>query len=317
MDAEIEKLEELISKKEEAKRKVEVLKGRRLPDLEKCFSFLNKYMEKIEAVLKDNELIVTMIPKKEYEFLFERTTPFIYKTILTEAEKYKLKDYIPKICAVVLDRFYREYPKTPFILDFETLARRAGRPRAIEIFMYLAQKGSPFHASFMCKYLTELVSKTVETDDESERKFMAEYLRAAKLNKLADFLTVTWIPPDKRTMVVEAVKDGLKKILSNYAQVYEYPDDLSPEDVKKSWDIVFQACREPEFAMFPKEVDETPIFENLKYVGYEFGSESESHSESPLNAIEEFMPNDKDELLRMLRELDELRDRIRRRVERL
>ena len=329
MDIEKE-LIETIRKKREAEKKLEKVKGKRVPEIEVALAFLKKYAN-IETTITDRTVTIVITPKKEYEFLFLTTEPFKYQTTLTKKELEDMRKTVKAIATIVLDRFMMNYPKLPFILDFEMLVRRTGRPRAIEIFMYLCQKGSPYHCGFLYSYLNQLVEKVLDTEDRSERAYLTEYINAAGFKNLAKILAeldIDKLNEREKEMIKEAVKYGLREVLSKYATVYEKPTDMPETAIKKSWSIVFEACKEPDFMLFPQPVDETPIIQALKAVAtripeLKFEVEETQAEITPTPSPEEIkklreeyekLKEEKERLMRELEELRMMREKLREKM---
>jgi len=304
-----EKLLEAIKKKKEAEKKVEKVKGRRVKYIEDALGFLKKFVD-VEAYLSDRTLTVVLKPKEEYSFLFTTTEPFKYVTKLTKEEVSNLEKTSKMIAALVLDKFTMNYPKLPFIIDFEMLVRRVGRPRAVEIFAYLCQKGSPYHCSFLYNYVMKLVNEifSLSGEDKSQAKYLARYIESAGFKKLAKILEeidVEDLDSREKSMILEAIRHGLREIFSRCANVYEKPSDMPENAVEKSWEVIYEACKEPEYVMFPEPIDETPILRALSKIA------------SRVRELEQYVESEKEEVSLEKKKLEEEIEKLKREKKRL
>ena len=249
-------VEDLIKKKKE-------IGGRRIKDIENVLAPRMPFAE-VAAFEKGGLLTVVIKPKKGYEYKFDVTEPFVYET-----EAPRSRGDIKTIIDIVLYEWYMNYPKPPVIFNFENLAAKVlDRVRAIEIFMYLCQEGSPFHCSFLSAYLDKLIDEALKTEDKVERKYMTQYLRGARLNRLADILTeldVTEISEREKEIIREAASSAIREILSSYAPVYR-PDHFPESAREKTWEIANEACKKDSYEWLPADVDESGIILALRKV---------------------------------------------------
>lgn len=264
------KLKETIEKKKEVTKKVEEKRGERIVALEQIFKgVLGKYAS-VDARLKGKTLTIKITPNPEYDFLFELTTPFKYETALSKSEIEHLQELYGDLFRLAYERFMMTHPKAPFIISMESISGRVGRPRAVEIFMKLCQMGSPYHCSFMYDYIVNtLLRQALELPDMSERKYLMDYLKYAGFKILPGFVTklnVEELSSEDIDRIHRELSYAVKDVLSNYARVYESPDPniISDEDVKKTWEVIYEACKMPERKLVPNRVDETPVIEVIE-----------------------------------------------------
>jgi len=297
------------------------------------------YFVTYEIIERDGILRVRITPKPGYEYKFEVATPFEYEIVAPppEWEKERKKEWkkaVSEVGGIILDRFYISRVKAPHIINLEILTRKLGdRERALEIFAYLCQKGSPYHSSFLYGYLYNLIcgpGKILDVTDESERRYLADYVVAAGFKKLADILAkldVGKLTRDQKEKIKRAVRYGLKEVLSKYAPVYESPEDLSESDREKAFKVMNEACKLPEYKWEPSEFDETPIIEALGDIASEIPplrraiEEAEMEEitsiEERVERIEEELKKLVEEMRRLEEEKRKLKEKLKRRMERL
>jgi len=286
--------EELIRKKKELLSGGEkvVIKGERDREIEELLRQSLPNFVEVTAYRRDGILTVIIKPIQGYEYKFDLTEPFTYETAEPRSQK-----EIKEVVEIVLDKFYMNYPKLPIIIDFELLARRTlDRVRAVELFMYLCQRGSPFHCSFLYNYLMDLIGRAEDgilfIEDPSERKYMTMYLEGAGFKMLAKILTtldVAKLDQRQREMLKDAISSGLREVFSRYAPVYTSPVDLTPGDIKRSWQVADEACKLQPFEWYPVDVDETPILSVLRRVATRIPALAEALQEVGV-AVEEVKP---------------------------
>ena len=268
-EAVVEKLAELIEEKEKIERETRgrAEKTKELKTLKEDLLPISRFVERIEARLEDKELYVLVVPKDSP--CIETKIPLEYRARLTPDELRKLDTTEKEYAKIILDRFYREYLAAPAILTFEGLTSKLGSAlRGREVFMALCQRGSPYHCSVLRAFLVGLIDKILGEWDVGIRRYMVEDVRAAGLKTLAHILSElpAELSDDERTIIGEAINEGIKEILGGYAALYMRPEYMIEGDVQKSWEVIEKACKEPLYALVPEDVDETPILEALRRV---------------------------------------------------
>ena len=269
MDEEEKKLAELIEKKERLERELrkEAKKVRELEGLKRALQPIERFAERIEARLEDRELYVLIVPKESP--CIETKSPFEYRAKLTPEDLKDLDTVEKEYSKIILDRFYNEYLAAPAILTFEGLISKLGSARrSREVFMALCQRGSPYHCSVLRAFLTSLIDKILSESDRSIRRYLIEDVEAVGLKTLAYILSElpTELPRDECIIIRDAIDEGLKEILGKYATLRMRPEYMTEDDIRKSWEVIEKACKEPLYALVPDDVDETPILEALREV---------------------------------------------------
>jgi len=265
------RLIELIEKEEEIEREIRerAKKVKELKTLKDALLPISRFVERIEARLEDRELYVLVVPKDSP--CIETKTPLEYRVRLTPDELRKLDTTEREYAKIILDRFYREYLAAPAILTFEGLTSKLGSAlRGREVFMALCQRGSPYHCSVLRAFLAGLIDKILREWDVSIRRYMVEDVRAAGFKTLAHILSElpAELSDDERTIIGEAINEGIKEVLGEYATLYMRPEYMTESDVRKSWEVIEKACEEPLYALVPEDVDETPILEALRAISH-------------------------------------------------
>jgi len=234
----------------------------------------------VVTTVKGSLITVKLIPKEEYRDYFEVFEPLVFETAMPPKPDRTLprKEYekarrayrtaIKDIVNIVTSKFESEYVRPPVVLSLESLTIRMGRPRAIALFAYMCQKGSPYHCNYLYNYFSTLIGRILQTWDETERRFLADYMRHAGFKVLPDILTkypAELLSDVEREHISAILKSTLKKVLSKYAPIYETkkPEELPDSAIKKTWEVIRETLKTPEENWFPSEMDETP-FETLK-----------------------------------------------------
>jgi hypothetical protein len=259
-------------KEEEVKKEVPVVRmSREERDIyEKIIQALPRWVD-VEVSFKGDVLRFTITPTEEGKKYFEIPEPLVItiEEMPTEGPSYKKR--VMDAILYTLSQFTGRL-KLPAVIEFEMLARQVGRKRAIELFTYLCQQGSAYHCSFLNYYLCDLITKTegvLNLDDASERAFLADYVRSAGFDNLADILTdldVGKLSAGERARIGTAVCEGIKRVLGEHATVYPSPDTLSEDALTKSWKVIDEAVEKPSYEWYPTPVDEAPVINALKGV---------------------------------------------------
>ena len=261
------RLIELIEKEEEIEREIRerAKKAKELKTLKDALLPISRFVERIEARLEDRELYVLVVPKDSP--CIETKTPLEYRVRLTPDELRKLDTTEREYAKIILDRFYREYLAAPAILTFEGLTSKLGSAlRGREVFMALCQRGSPYHCSVLRAFLTALIDKILSESDIGVRRYMIEDVEVVGFKTLAHILSELPVELSKseHTIIREAINEGIKEVLAEYAILYMRPEDITEADIRRSWEVIEKACKEPLYALVPEDVDETPILEALR-----------------------------------------------------
>jgi len=306
MDLE-KKLMEEIMRKRKAEKKLKEIKGRRETEWEEHLKLYlpMRYIEDVEiyssrptkGIIKWD---VKITPKKDFEYKFMRPK---FKTSITFEEKpderIMEREYRQGV-SLIVNRFETNYAKIPLVIDFETLVQRIGRPRAVEVFSHLCQKGSPYHCSFLFNYIMKLVEDILDEPDKSIRGYLANYIHFAGFRKLFDILTKIEPAEIDKVGFKERVRYCIREILNCYACVYDKPDDLAEDDIEKSWEVVNESCKIPEFKLIAQPYDESCIVKELKEMGIEI---AETETEETAKTVKEETKEEEKEVERLKEEI--------------
>lgn len=268
------RLAEVISKKEKAEKAIESKAGKRISALEQAIkNALGDIVKDVTATVVDRKLKIVIYPNEKYADCLETTAPMEYTTTLTRAEQQDLineeTSIIRRIVEVVLDRFMMNYMKLQLLSAFgvEPTARRISRPRALQIFAYLCQKGSALHCTGLYNAVAHLVREAVNEEDKSMRKYFTDNIKKAGFSKLADFLN-DFNPADfyseQLDDIAEVLKNTLREVISKYGRIVYDVDALPSDEIEKTKRILMESCKEPDYLMMPQPFDETPIFNALR-----------------------------------------------------
>ena len=277
MDLEKKIMEEIGKKRKVEKKleKLEEIKGKRETEWEEFLKY-NLPMRLIEKVSiyssKPRPGIIRwdieIIPKKEYLYKFVRPKFETFMIFEEKSPKEMEEEY--KLAVEVISRKVEEaFMKVPIVMSLESLARRMGRHRALEVYSYLCQRGSPFHCSYLYNYLVGLIPKIIKEYDKSIRGFLADYVYSTGFRKFSEILkNINPAEFDRDTVerLLERIKYELKEILGRYAFVADKPDDLLPSDIEETWKIANEACKIPEYKLIGKPYDESSLIEALKEI---------------------------------------------------
>jgi len=320
MDLE-KKLMEEIMKKREAEKKLKEIKGRRETGWEEHLKLYlpMRYIEDVEiysrrptkGIIKWD---VEITPKKDFEYKFMRPK---FKTSITFEEKpderIMEKEYRQGV-SLIVNRFETNYAKIPLVIDFETLVQRIGRPRAVEVFSHLCQKGSPYHCSFLFNYIMKLVEDILDEPDKSIRGYLANYIYSAGFRKLFDILTKIEPAAIDKVGFEERVKYCIREILNRYAYVYEKPDDLAGDDIERSWEVVNESCKIPEFKLIAQPYDESCIVKELKDIGIEIEAGAGAETRETAKTVKEVAKEETKEAKEEEKEVEKLKEEILKRM---
>ena len=269
------RLEEAVKKKRPTPRVIgraflEELKRRISPNLLRT--------DTVTADVRDTTLVVEVRPKEGWEFRWMKDGPLVYTRTLRSLEVEAINKYpggprelrnlaraiLKDVVDIVLTKYYGEYLKPMYIFNERMLASRVGGPTTARTLMAnLAKMGSPWHASFLAYAIPDLVRKWRTVTDPKVRYYMIEGLSDIGFPTLEEILLAIdpmEIPYNEMLEFVSLVSEGVKDVLSQYARVYESPDHLTDEDIRKTLELCDELAKKSEREWFkPVTFDESPL----------------------------------------------------------
>jgi len=273
------KLEKALEKK---KAKLRATRRALLDKIEEAISSRLLRTDTVTVNVKDMELVVEVKPKEGWEFRWARNEPLVYTRRLKPLEVEAInrymegskglrdiaKEILNEVLESALTAYYGECLKPLYLFSERKLAARAGGPTRAGILMAnLAKIGSPWHASFLAQVIPNLIKKwRIETDPDV-RYYMTEGLSEIGFPTLEEILHAIdpmEIPYNEMLEFVTLVSEGVKDVLSQYARVYESPDHLTDEDIRKTLELCDELAKRSEDEWFkPVVFDESPLISIL------------------------------------------------------
>jgi len=299
-----DRLSEAIKKKKEAEEKVKERKGTPIRALEQAIKgIFGSLISSVSASIVGKNLLMEIIPNKEFRECFETAEPFVYQSKeplkkdeiedLTKERTYAIKNWTMFISNLFIRSHFK--PQLATVYGIEAAAKKeVPRRRIIEMFAYMCQKGSVAHCTELYLYVNHLIGQTLSEYDKSIVSYLTPLIKAAGFPWLAEFIQKLNLSDftfeeldDIKDVLARAVKDIIEKQCNCRVSPSR---EFSKDEMIKSKKIVLESCKEDYLRAEP--FDETLIIEALSKMGkwipklreYLGKSESEESVERPSSA---------------------------------